>query len=129
VTTCASAVSQKAALAAWSPEGEAARQRHRDIFRKRRDFLVEKLRTELDLQAVIPEGAFYAMVDVSRFGDSMMVAQRMLEERVITVPGAAFGKEGEGFLRISFCAEEETIHEGIRRMKTALGAFEQEGVA
>jgi aspartate aminotransferase len=128
VTTCASAVSQKAALAAWRPEGEAARQRHRDTFRKRRDFLVEKLRTELDLQAVIPEGAFYAMVDVARFGDSMAVAQRMLEERVITVPGAAFGKEGEGFLRISFCAEEETIHEGIRRMKTALEALEQEGV-
>jgi aspartate/methionine/tyrosine aminotransferase len=36
------------------------------------------------------------------------------------VPGAAFGAEGEGYLRISFCAEKQVITEGIRRMSQAL---------
>ena len=37
---------------------------------------------------------------------------------MITVPGAAFGSEGEGFLRVSFCAEREMLDEGVRRMKS-----------
>jgi aspartate aminotransferase len=40
-----------------------------------------------------------------------------LEEQVITVPGAAFGKESEGFLRVSFCADENTLTEGVSRIK------------
>jgi aspartate/methionine/tyrosine aminotransferase len=34
--------------------------------------------------------------------------------RVITVPGAAFGSESEGFLRVSFCADYETLEEGVQ---------------
>jgi aspartate/methionine/tyrosine aminotransferase len=44
-----------------------------------------------------------------------------LEERVITVPGAAFGSESEGFLRVSFCADRDTLSEGIQRIKNCLG--------
>jgi aspartate aminotransferase len=125
-TTCASALSQKAALAAWTEEAEEARRRHRQIFRERRDHLLGLLSTELNLRAVTPEGAFYAMVDVSRHGDSVSVAERLLEHRVITVPGAAFGSEGEGHLRVSFCADLPVIAEGVRRMKEALRAVNRE---
>ncbi len=120
VTTCASTVSQKAALAAWTDEAEEARARHRAIFRARRDHLHEQLSRELNLRAVSPDGAFYTMIDVSEHGASMEVAERLLEHRVITVPGAAFGAEGEGYLRVSFCADEPVISEGVRRMKEAL---------
>src|SRR5256714_1673281 len=64
-TTCASTVSQKAALAAWTEEAAQARARHRQIFRERRDHLLGLLSHELSLRAVRPDGAFYAMVDVS----------------------------------------------------------------
>ncbi len=74
----------------------------------------------MNLRAAEPGGAFYAMVDVSAHGDSMSVAERLLEGGVITVPGAAFGAEGEGFLRVSFCADLPVITEGVRRMKEAL---------
>ena len=74
----------------------------------------------MSLRAVEPEGAFYTMVDVSAHGDSMTVAERLLEHGVITVPGSAFGTEGEGFLRVSFCADLPIIEEGVRRMKEAL---------
>jgi aspartate aminotransferase len=119
-TTCASTVSQKAALAAWTDEGARARASARETFRARRDHLLELLSRELSLRAVAPEGAFYAMVDVSAHGDSMAVAERFLEQRVITVPGSAFGPEGEGYLRVSFCADLPVLEEGVRRMKAAL---------
>ncbi|HEX8685588.1 MAG TPA: aminotransferase class I/II-fold pyridoxal phosphate-dependent enzyme, partial [Pyrinomonadaceae bacterium] len=78
-TTCASTVSQKAALAAWTQEAAAARADHLRTFRRRRDHLLGLLSNELGLRAVEPEGAFYAMVDVSAHGDSMSVAERLLE--------------------------------------------------
>ncbi len=120
-TTCAPTVSQKAALAAWTDEAEWARAAARETFRARRDHLLKLLSAELGLRAVEPEGAFYTMVDVSAHGDSMSVAERMLEAGVITVPGSAFGREGEGHLRVSFCADLPVIAEGVRRMKEALG--------
>jgi aspartate/methionine/tyrosine aminotransferase len=119
-TTCASTVSQKAGLAAWTAEAEEARVQIRRTFRERRDHLLGLLSSELNLRAVEPEGAFYAMVDVSAHGDSMSVAERLLEHGVVTVPGAAFGAEGEGYLRVSFCADLAVLAEGVRRMKHAL---------
>jgi aspartate/methionine/tyrosine aminotransferase len=120
VTTCASTVSQKASLAAWSDEAEAARAGFRETFRARRDHLLGLIGSELGLRAVTPDGAFYTMLDVSAYGSSMKVAEALLEEKVITVPGAAFGSEGEGFLRVSFCADQETLSEGVRRIKKAI---------
>jgi aspartate aminotransferase len=120
VTTCASTVSQKASLVYWTDEAERARASFRETFRTRRDHLVALLEAELGLKAVTPDGAFYAMVDVREYGSSMSVAEALLQERVITVPGSAFGSEGEGFLRISFCAHLEALEEGVRRIKTAL---------
>ena len=119
-TTCASTVSQKAALAAWTEEAERARADARATFHARRDFLLNLFSRELNLRAVAPEGAFYAMVDVSAHGDSMSVAERFLERKVITVPGSAFGSEGEGYLRVSFCADTGVLGEGVRRMGEAL---------
>ena len=120
VTTCASAVSQKASLVAWSEEAEESRRGFRETFRARRDHLLALIDSELGLRAVTPEGAFYTMVDVSAYGPSMRVADALLEQGVITVPGAAFGSEGEGFLRISFCADLDALSEGVRRMKKGL---------
>jgi aspartate/methionine/tyrosine aminotransferase len=119
-TTCASTVSQKAGLAAWTAEAAEARRVFRRTFRERRDHLLKLLSSELSLRAVEPEGAFYTMVDVSAHGDSMSVAERLLEHGVITVPGAAFGAEGEGYLRVSFCADLNVLAEGVKRMKAAL---------
>jgi aspartate/methionine/tyrosine aminotransferase len=50
----------------------------------------------------------------------MQVAEALLQERVITVPGSAFGIQSEGFLRVSFCAELDALAEGVQRMKRAL---------
>lgn len=120
VTTCASTISQKAALASWTEEAEQARCGFRKTFAKRREHLLQKIESELNLRAVAPEGAFYTMVDVRAFGSSMKVTEAFLAEGVTTVPGAAFGSESEGFLRVSFCAELDILTEGVRRMKAGL---------
>ena len=120
VTTCASAVSQKASLMAWTDEAAAARAGFRETFRARRDHLLGLIDSVLGLRAVTPEGAFYTMLDVSDYGPSMKVADALLDEKVITVPGAAFGSESEGFLRVSFCADHDTLSKGIQMVKSAL---------
>ncbi|MGH9872232.1 MAG: aminotransferase class I/II-fold pyridoxal phosphate-dependent enzyme, partial [Pyrinomonadaceae bacterium] len=84
------------------------------------DHLVALIRNECGLRCVTPEGAFYTMVDVSRYGSSIEVAEAMLEAGVVTVPGNAFGSEGEGFLRCSFCADLPVLTEGVARMAAAL---------
>ena len=120
VTTCASAISQKASLVAWSEEAGAARAGIRETFRSRRDHLLKLIDAELGLRAITPDGAFYTMLEVQQFGPSMKVAEALLEAGVITVPGAGFGSESEGFLRVSFCADHDTLAEGVQRIKRGL---------
>ena len=55
-----------------------------------------------------------------RLGDDIEIAEKCLQNRVITVPGVAFGSEAKGFLRISFCNPEDRMIEGVNRMKEAL---------
>ncbi|MBL8123178.1 MAG: pyridoxal phosphate-dependent aminotransferase [Pyrinomonadaceae bacterium] len=119
-TVCTSTISQKAALLGWSEEAETAKQHARDVYRRRGEFLVDLFKTEMGLHATAPEGAFYTMLDVSSLGDDIEVAEKCLQNRVVTVPGIAFGQEAKGFLRISFCNTEERMAEGVRRMKEAL---------
>ena len=126
MTVCTSAITQKAALLGWTDEAERSKQNVREIYKKRGEFLVDLLDKELALKATSPEGAFYTMLDVRSVGDDIEVAEKCLQNRVITVPGAAFGSEAKGFLRISFCNPEEKMVEGVRRMKAAISA-EQKG--
>lgn len=120
LTVCASAVSQKAALLAWTDKAQTAIANARQIYKTRRDFFVPLIERELGCRAVSPDGAFYTMVDVRKFGDDLKIAERLLEHKVITVPGIAFGEESKGFLRLSFCSNEEVLIEGVRRIKEAL---------
>lgn len=120
MTVCTSAITQKAALLGWTEEAEKTKQYARDVYKKRGEFLVDLFEKELGLKSTSPEGAFYTMLDVRSLGDDIEVAEKCLQNRVITVPGLAFGDEAKGFLRISFCNPEEKMVEGVRRMKEAL---------
>lgn len=120
LTVCTSTISQKASLLGWTEEAEQAKAEAREIYRRRGAFLIDILQKELGLRGTSPEGAFYTMLDVRHLGDDLEVAEKFLQNRVITVPGVAFGSEAKGFLRVSFCNTEERMAEGVRRMKEAL---------
>src|ERR1041384_4689925 len=91
VTTCASAVSQKASLVSWTEEAEVARAGFRETFRARRDHLIRLIESELGLRAVTPDGAFYTMLDVSKYGPSMRVAGGGFEQKKSMGAGGAGG--------------------------------------
>ena len=120
LTVCTSTISQKASLLGWTDEAERAKAEARKIYKKRGEFLIDILEKELGLRGTSPEGAFYTMLDVRNLGDDLELAEKFLQNRVITVPGIAFGTEAKGFLRISFCNTQERMEEGVRRMKQVL---------
>jgi aspartate/methionine/tyrosine aminotransferase len=120
VSTCASAVTQKAALAAFTDEARHETVAMRDELNRRGDVMASAIDRELQLPYCRGEGAYYIMLDVSRYGPSMDTAMSLLADRVITVPGSAFGSEGEGFLRLSFSIDAPLIEEGIRRIARGL---------
>ena len=122
LTVCTSTISQKASLLGWTEEAEQAKAKAREVYQRRGAFLIDLLNKELGLRGTSPEGAFYTMLDVREIGDDLDIAEKFLQNRIITVPGIAFGTEAKGFLRLSFCNTEERMTEGVKRMKEALAA-------
>jgi aspartate/methionine/tyrosine aminotransferase len=119
--TCTNTIAQKAGMIAWSEAGKKAVSDARQTYKNRRDLLLSLIESELGLPAISPEGAFYSMLDVRGIcNDEMEIVEKFLQNRVVTICGSAFGSETKGFLRVSFCADEEKIREGVRRMKEAL---------
>ena len=90
---------------------------------KRRKIMVEGLNRLKGFSCLAPEGAFYTFPNVTETGmNDRDLAFYLLEKTgVVTVPGSAFGKYGEGYLRVSYCTETEKIVEGLDRMARLLG--------
>jgi len=113
---CAPILSQEASV-------EALKQADKDIaymkaeYKKRRNYIHASF-TEMGIPCIRPEGAFYAFADVSKFGmTSKEFALKLLDaENVACVPGTAFGKCGEGFIRCSYATSLEEIKEAMVRI-------------
>lgn len=114
---CAPTTSQYAAVEAVR-NGDADVEAMRDEYNGRRRYLVKRLR-EMGLTCFEPYGAFYAFPCIRKFGmTSDEFATRMLqEEKVVVVPGTAFGECGEGFLRISYAYSLHKLKEALDRME------------
>lgn len=112
---CAPTTSQYAAVEAVR-NGDADVSQMREEYNGRRRYLVKRLR-EMGMPCFEPYGAFYAFPCVRQFGmSSDEFATRMLqEEKVVVVPGTAFGACGEGFLRISYAYSLSKLKEAVRQ--------------
>jgi aspartate aminotransferase len=115
VVSCASTISQHAALAALRGPQDCVGEMVR-AYKARRDAAVVQL-DAFHCDYVPPQGSFFLMADIRPSGlDSWTFSRRFLEqERVVVVPGAAFGPGGEGFIRISLAAADDVLAEGITR--------------
>jgi aspartate aminotransferase len=129
-TGCPSSISQYAALAAFQGEQECVEKMRRE-FEARRDLVCRRLAVIKGVSCRVPEGAFYAFIDVSaHFGrtlagrkvtDSPGFCQAALESaHVNLVPGLAFG--AEGFVRLSFAASREQLTGGLDRLEQLLAS-------
>lgn len=117
---CAPTTSQYAAVeAVRNGDGDVAAMR--EEYNGRRRYLMHRFR-EMGLKCFEPFGAFYAFPCIQEFGmTSEEFATRMLqEEKVVVVPGTAFGDCGEGFLRISYAYSLDSLKEALDRMEAFL---------
>jgi aspartate aminotransferase/aminotransferase len=91
-------------------------------YRERRDLVVNML-DGTGLLPAAPQGAFYAMVDISAAGqDSRTFARWLVTEKGVAVaPGSTFGPSADRSVRVSLAAAPELLAEGIRRLAEALG--------
>ena len=120
---CPTVVSQYAALAALtgdqSPVGEFRRE-----YEKRRNIVMEMLKSSERIKLVEPEGAYYAFPKIEGVVDDNKFSLEALKKaKVGVVPGSAFGPGGEGHIRISFGLEEEKLREGIERLVDFVNNF------
>ena len=91
----------------------------REDYRRRRDLLVGGFNS-IGFECLTPPGAFYTFPDVRKRlgGDSWKAMETLLERTSIaSVPGAVFGPEGEGHLRMSFSTSVETLEEAVAALQ------------
>ncbi len=91
-------------------------------YRRNRDVVVQRLGAMERVTLSKPEGAFYAFFAVDGMTDSVAFAQTLIEEAGVGLaPGLAFGDGAEGWMRLCFAADIETIAEAMDRLQPILG--------
>jgi len=117
---CVPITSQMAASEALVTGRRAVGQMKRE-YRRRREFMVEGL-NRLGLECAMPEGAFYVFPCVKKTGmRALEFAEKLLKrQKVAVVPGTAFGKGLDDFLRISYASSFENLKEALKRIERFL---------
>ncbi|HEY8598324.1 MAG TPA: aminotransferase class I/II-fold pyridoxal phosphate-dependent enzyme, partial [Thermomicrobiales bacterium] len=116
LVSCAAAPSQRAAEAALrGPQGCVTEMRA--AYARRRD-LVRAVLGPAGLLPTVPQGAFYALVDLRGLGlTGDALARALLDEELVAVaPGETFGAGAAGMVRISLAAADDELAEGCRRL-------------
>lgn len=126
VCACVNSAAQFAAVAALESPQDAVDEM-RKAYARRRELVVEGFGKINGLDCFAPQGAFYAFVDISGTGmKARDFAMDLLEKnRVIVVPGNAFGQDSDRYIRLSFATSEENILEGIKRIGQYMTALEE----
>lgn len=119
-TSCSPVFVQRAGIAAVT-RGEPVIARSLERFRRARDFLVQALRQIPGVEAALPDGTLYVFFRVRGMTDSLAFCKRLVREHGLGLaPGAAFGPEGEGYVRWCFAAELDRLADGVARLRRAL---------
>lgn len=124
INSCAPTVSQYAAIPVLKGKCKELGFFLADLDDKRR-LMISLLddMADLGISYLPSEGAFYCFVDVSRYGKSMQVAEKLIHQaQIVTVPGLAFGERGDDYLRLSYAGDYNDITKGLKRMR---GAFQR----
>lgn len=114
---CAPTTSQYAAIEALKSCDETVDDMREEYDRRRR--LVVSGFNKIGLTCREPKGAFYAFPSIKSTGmTSDEFCEKLLQSKhVAVVPGTAFGRGGEGFVRVSYCYSVEHLLEAIKRIE------------
>jgi aspartate aminotransferase len=115
--SCVSQISQIAAIEALTGPQDSVKEMI-SVYRKRREIIIRRLNEIPGFRCASPQGAFYAFPEIKDTGlNSYDLSMKILENaHVATVPGSAFGSEGEGYLRISYANSTENIENAMDRI-------------
>ena len=93
----------------------------RDSYMARRNFITNGF-NKLGLDTFLPQGAFYVFPCIKSTGltSDEFCEQLLQSQKVACVPGSAFGKAGEGFIRVSYAYSIEHIKEALGRIEAFL---------
>jgi aminotransferase len=97
-------------------------------YNRRRRLMVDGFR-KAGLDCFEPVGAFYVFPDIRKSGltSDQFCERLLLEEKVLMIPGTAFGDCGEGFARATYANSLDNIREALARigrfMKNHAGAI------
>ena len=119
--SCTSAFSQRAAMAALSGPWEPVEQMVAE-FRRRREVIVAGLNAIEGITCVQPRGAFYVFPSVKALGiPSKRIQEHLLDRAgVAALPGTAFGRYGEGYLRFSYANSVQAIRAALDAVAAVL---------
>jgi aminotransferase len=121
VMMCAPTPSQYAALEALRSGEDDAQEMMREYDRRRR--LIVDGFNRLGLTCFEPKGAFYTFPSVRSTGlsDEDFTERLLREEKVVVVPGSAFGACGAGHVRACYAAKYEQIEQALERIGRFVG--------
>ncbi|MFC0471511.1 LL-diaminopimelate aminotransferase [Halalkalibacter kiskunsagensis] len=89
----------------------------REIYKKRRDLLVEGLHS-VGWNVQSPQASMFIWANVPERYSSTELTYKLIDEAgIVTVPGIAFGSQGEGYLRLSLVQSEEVLKTAVKRLK------------
>ncbi len=116
--SCVAAFIQKAGIAALTGPRDEVDAMARE-FRKRRDVIVAGLNDIPGVSCVMPKGAFYAFPNITALGvrSEELAAAALDEAGVAVLSGTAFGRFGQGYLRLSYANSLENIEMALDRLK------------
>lgn len=117
---CVPITSQMAACEALET-GRRSVEEMKSEYKRRREFIIKEL-NRLGLNCLKPDGAFYAFASLKKTGmKSLDFAERLLkEQKVAVVPGTAFGREFDDYVRISYASSFENLKEALSRIERFL---------
>ena len=118
---CVNSLAQYAALAALRGPQDFVNDMLKE-FDRRRHLVHKRLNETEGFHCNLPKGAFYAFPSIKDFGMTSEAFSEFLAKKahVITVPGSAFGRNGEGYIRISYSAAYEKLEEALDRIEKAV---------
>ena len=91
----------------------------KDVFTKRREILIRELNKIDKISYQVPQGTFYAFINISKTGlNSKFFCFDLLEKQhVAVIPGVAFGEAFDNYIRLAFTLNDDKIIEGVNRIR------------
>ncbi len=116
--SCVPTFTQRAAIAALE-NGLSDVLKMRDVYKERRDYLVERLNSIPGISCLYPQGAFYVFPNITEFNvDGISFSEDLLKNAHVGIcPGDYFGEYGKGYVRLCYATSLDNIRIGMDRIE------------